>query len=267
MKHDFLSAGWLAAAAMALFALAFPPGEAAAAPSRVPSATAQAKHKAGQLRELLAAMQRRQVYFVSDKAIRPSTCAVTRPDTHASASTSGPRAKKSKVRSGVQWGLQRAARRGGKQSAGTTAKADAPEVLEQLRLVMREFRRGATKDAGSGRRGSLAGMRALAHIEANPGLQVGSLARELGIHQSTASNLLERLAREGMVTKRRAADDQRSVSLYATARGRSALKSAQPAQDRLREALARLPASSLATLNAHLKGLVAALRPDRVGEA
>jgi DNA-binding MarR family transcriptional regulator len=175
------------------------------------------------------------------------------------------RAKKTRLRSGTVLGLQRSARRAGKQSAGASAKAGSPEVVNQLRLVMRLLRREEGRTAkGVG----AAAQRAIACIECNPGIQVGGLARELGIHQSTASNLVEKLSRGGLVAKRRAVEDHRTVMLYATAKGRTALRAA-PAQgpDRLQQALAKLPASTLAALGEHLKGLVAQLQPEGARQA
>jgi len=219
MKVDFVHVFRVFAATIALLAAVLLPGAATATPTPGKYASAQ-----GKARDMIAAPQR---------------------------------VNKSRVRSGVHWGLQRSARRVGKQSGAAVAKAGAhEEVLEQLRQVMRALRR---EEAGSGRGTTTAGLRAVACIEAHPGIQVGDLARELGIHQSTASNLLERLTREGLVAKRRTVDDHRTVSLYATARGHKALKSAPPPGDRLQRALARLPASSLAALNGHLKDLIEAI--------
>jgi DNA-binding MarR family transcriptional regulator len=218
MKLDFVHVLRVFAATIALLAAVLLPGAATAMPTPGKYASAQ-----GKAREMLAAPQR---------------------------------ANKSRIRSGVHWGLQRSARRAGKQSGAAVAKTVAPEVLAQLRQVIRALR---SEGSRNGRAVSAAAQRAVACIEANPGIQVGGLARELGIHQSTASNLLERLTREGLVAKRRTVDDQRTVSLYATAKGRTALKSAPPPGDRLQRALARLPASSLAALNGHLKDLIRAI--------
>jgi DNA-binding MarR family transcriptional regulator len=260
MNRKFSPAGWIVAAAIAIFSVAPWTGTASAAMAKAPSAKAHAK-----FREALAAMQRGQVYFVRDKAIRPSSCWVS--PAYVQASTPSPlkRCNKSKIRAGMHWGLQRSARRGSKQAQGSaSAKVGPPEVLDQLRQVMRALRR---EEGRTGRTVTAAAQRAVACIDANPGIQVGDLARELCIHQSTASNLLERLTREGLVAKRRTVDDYRTVSLFATAKGRAALKSAPPPGDRLQRALARLPASSLAVLNAHLKGLVDEMLPEDLRQA
>ena len=74
--------------------------------------------------------------------------------------------------------------------------AMAPAVLRQLRVVMRAIR---NHDERASDGVSVARLRALALIDSRPGLQVGAFAQELGVHQSTASNMLEHLARQGLV--------------------------------------------------------------------
>ncbi len=253
MNHTtLLRAGRWLAAALALAGSLLAPAAAPAA--QAPTAAVQAKILA-----VVAAPQRARPYFVRDKTIRPGSCGLAYSYTRAAASLPESRLGKSKLRPAASWALQRAARRGARQSNGTT-KAAAPEVLDQLRTLLRTVRR---EEGRAVRGGSAASLRAIAHIEANPGIQVGSLARELGIHQSTASNLLDRLAREGLVAKRRAVEDHRTVSLHVTAKGRLAIKALPPGgAGRLERALARLPAASLLALNEHLKGLVAALKPE-----
>ena len=69
------------------------------------------------------------------------------------------------------------------------------EVLEQFRVIFKSIRRHyRSVEERSGISGAL--LWALAQVAANPGSQVGDLARALAIHQSTASNLLRSLAEE-----------------------------------------------------------------------
>lgn len=133
--------------------------------------------------------------------------------------------------------------------------ATAPAVLRQLRVVMRAIR---THDERANDGLSVARLRALALIDSRPGLQVGEFAQELGVHQSTASNMLEQFARQGLVEKRRATGDHRTVSLLATARARTLLKAAPPA-DEVQLALDRLPSATLAALQERLGELIRAL--------
>jgi DNA-binding MarR family transcriptional regulator len=135
--------------------------------------------------------------------------------------------------------------------------ATAPAVLRQLRVVMRAFR---NQDERSSDGMSAARVRALALIDSRPGMQVGVFAQELGVHQSTASNLLEPLARQGLIEKRRAADDHRSVSLFVTARAKTILKAAPAgAADGVHLALDRLPPATLTALQERLADLIRAL--------
>jgi len=99
------------------------------------------------------------------------------------------------------------------------------EVLEQFRVIFKSIRRHyRSVEERSGISGAL--LWALAQVAANPGSQVGDLARALAIHQSTASNLLRRLGSRGLVARRRQAKDQRAVQLFATAKGLRTLKRA-----------------------------------------
>jgi len=131
----------------------------------------------------------------------------------------------------------------------------APAVLRQLRVVMRAIR---NQDERASDGLSVARLRALALIDSRPGLQVGAFAQELGVHQSTASNMLEQFARQGLVEKRRAADDHRTVSLLVTARAKTLLKAAPPA-DEVQLALDRLPSATLAALQERLAELIRTL--------
>jgi DNA-binding MarR family transcriptional regulator len=105
---------------------------------------------------------------------------------------------------------------------------------------------------------SVARLRALALIDSRPGLQVGAFAQELGVHQSTASNMLEQFTRQGLVEKRRAAGDHRTVSLLVTARAKTILEAAPPA-DEVQLALDRLPPATLAVLQTRLAELIRTL--------
>lgn len=260
MNHELLQAARTVAAAVAVLAGVLLPGAAPAQAQGARDAAAQAR-----IRLILAAPQRGNVYFARDKALRPGACTVSMNASAGIAAQPVQRANKSRLRSAPQWGLQRSARRGGKQSAPAAAKPASPEVVDHLRQVMRLLRRD---EARSGRSVSAAAQRAIACVESNPGIQVGALARDLGIHQSTASNLVEKLEREGMVAKRRTVEDHRTVKLFATAKGRTALRTA-PAQgpDRLQEALAKLPPSTLAALGEHLRALREQLQPGGVQQA
>jgi DNA-binding MarR family transcriptional regulator len=95
---------------------------------------------------------------------------------------------------------------------------------------------------------------ALWQIRAHPGLNVGSLARHMSIHQSTASNLVERLQAQGLIRRERTRPDQRVVRLFASRAGRSLLESApDPARGVLAEALWQLSDRELLRLYSGLE--------------
>ena len=110
---------------------------------------------------------------------------------------------------------------------------------------------------------------ALVAIAQQPGLTVGTLARELAVHQSTASNLLDRLVELGHVTRAREGIDQRVVSLYLTDKGKTTANNApQPAMGLLQHALLSLPDERVAGLREHLDELIRAIGVKRkAGEA
>jgi DNA-binding MarR family transcriptional regulator len=138
--------------------------------------------------------------------------------------------------------------------ASNDGPSAVPAVLRQLRIVLRAIR---NHDERSTDGISAARLRALALIESRPGLQVGEFAQELGVHQSTASNMLEHLARQGLVEKRRNGDDHRAVSLMLTARAQEILSASPNAQtDAVQQALDRLPPSTVAALQERLADLI-----------
>jgi DNA-binding MarR family transcriptional regulator len=156
----------------------------------------------------------------------------------------------------------RPARTGSK--ARTRAEASV-FVLRKLRLVFNTVKghfREVEKKAG------IAGAQvwALSVIRARPGVGVSELAKEMDIHQSTASNLLKPLIERGMVTAGRAQTDRRALQLKITARGLAVLKKAPaPAAGVLPDALSKLDLETLMRLDQDLAGLIAALDADLRG--
>jgi DNA-binding MarR family transcriptional regulator len=87
-----------------------------------------------------------------------------------------------------------------------------------------------------------------------------ALAKAMSIHQSTASNLLEKLETNGYILRIRSTDDRRVVNLSLTDKGREILaKSPQPYRGVLPDALMRLDPETLELLNQNLIKLVAGL--------
>jgi DNA-binding MarR family transcriptional regulator len=98
---------------------------------------------------------------------------------------------------------------------------------------------------------------ALWQISANPGLKVGDLARHMSVHQSTASNLVDRLHALGLIRRERTRSDQRIVRLSVSNAGRSLLEAApHPMRGVLAEAVWQLSDQELLVLYGAL-GLLA----------
>lgn len=130
------------------------------------------------------------------------------------------------------------------------------EVLRQFRVIFKSIRRhfGQIEDmAGI----SGAQLWALHSIDEWPGLRVTELARAMSVHQSTASNLVEKLVELGYVARTKCVEDSRVVRLTVTPAGRDKLKLAPgPMRGLLPDALAKLPPPVLQDLNRNLEVLL-----------
>jgi len=137
------------------------------------------------------------------------------------------------------------------------ANPAANEALRQFRLIfgaVRQHFQTVEKLCGV----SGAQVWAMAALRDSPGLKVSQLAKTLSIHASTASNLLDKIEKAGMVRRERGSEDQRVVRLYLTAAGEKALEKApQPLTGILTHALGQLPDKSLDRLNQDLATLIA----------
>lgn len=98
-------------------------------------------------------------------------------------------------------------------------------------------------------------------IAGEPGIGVSELAIRMSIHQSTCSQLVEKLTVRGLVSKERSTEDQRRVGLYLTESATELLKQAPgPAEGLLPEALQSLPEPVLVALDESLREVVGQLR-------
>jgi DNA-binding MarR family transcriptional regulator len=128
----------------------------------------------------------------------------------------------------------------------------AAAVLRQFRELFRvsqqHFQRIESHCGVSG-----AQLWALSELSSAPGLSVSQLARRMSIHLSTSSNLLDKLETHGFVRRERGTDDQRIVRVYVTASGQRLLKKApRPAEGVIPDALAKMPAQALQSLQRDL---------------
>ena len=128
-------------------------------------------------------------------------------------------------------------------------------VLQQFRMIFKSvkthFRWVEQQTGVSGSQ-----LWALATVAQSPGLRVSELAAALAIHQSTTSNLIDRLEQHKLLRRERSKPDQRVVRLFLTARGEKTVAAApRPLEGVLPDALSRLSEAELAVLKAQLDGL------------
>jgi len=135
-------------------------------------------------------------------------------------------------------------------------------VLRQFRIVFNAVKthfRQVEREAGLGG----AQLWALSVIDRHPGIGATGLARELDIHQSTASNLVRALVERGYVTGSREGLDRRNVALHVQPAGRAVLERAPlPFAGVLPDALASLDEATLQQLEQNLECLIAQLGAD-----
>ncbi|TFG37551.1 MAG: MarR family transcriptional regulator, partial [Desulfobacterales bacterium] len=96
-------------------------------------------------------------------------------------------------------------------------------VLKNLRIIFRSvqtYSRWVEKESGV----SAAQLWMLWELYNEPGLTVSRLANVLSIHQSTCSNMLDKLQQKGLICRDRNSSDQRVVRLFLTESGAALLK-------------------------------------------
>lgn len=138
--------------------------------------------------------------------------------------------------------------------------ADAIEALQNFRVIFRAVRRHFHEvEEHCGISGSQ--LWALAVVVQSPGIRVKDLARSMAVQQSTASNLVEQLARQGLIRRARESADQRIVQLHPTAAGEEVIARApKPLVGMLADVLSRFDPKRLATLNRLLDEVVKSMR-------
>ncbi|UXY17095.1 MarR family winged helix-turn-helix transcriptional regulator [Chitiniphilus purpureus] len=134
-------------------------------------------------------------------------------------------------------------------------------VLQKFRLIiaaMQEQYRNMYRQSGL----SGAQLWFLKEVGKEPGLTLGQVAQRLTIHQSTASNQLEKLARRGLVQRIKGDTDRRVTRLQLTPAGHAALgRVTGPTRGLLQETLLTLPRDELVRLDHSLAVLVQRLEP------
>lgn len=121
----------------------------------------------------------------------------------------------------------------GYQQLQTTPEAWAPELseacarelMEAVPPVMRFIRAEMRRHLGA--RISVPQFRALALIERVPGTSLSDVAEHLGVTRPTASALVDRLVRRGLVGRVQHPQERRRVALSLTRAGRALLERAR----------------------------------------
>jgi DNA-binding MarR family transcriptional regulator len=136
----------------------------------------------------------------------------------------------------------------------------AHNILKSLRIVFRSIQahsRQVEKESGV----SSTQLWMMWEIFNVPGMKVTKLAEALSIHQSTCSNILDKLQQKGMIKRERSGPDQRVVHLHLTEKGTGLLaKAPRPAQGAISDVLHKLPDDVLGDMEVSLAHLVGALQ-------
>ena len=132
----------------------------------------------------------------------------------------------------------------------------AAETLKQFRIILgavrQHFRELETTCGISG-----AQVWILAAISETPGVTVSRLSETLAVHISTASNMLDKLAKAGLVSRQRNESDRRVVNLQLTEKGQNTLNQApKPLTGLVPNALNKLSETALARLHDDLSLLI-----------
>ena len=94
-----------------------------------------------------------------------------------------------------------------------------------------------------------------------PGIGVSELADRLSIHQSTGSQLVEKLVARKLIIKERSKEDQRRVGLRLTEKAAELIRKAPgPAEGVLPEALSALPPETIQALDSSLEKIIEQLQ-------
>lgn len=144
----------------------------------------------------------------------------------------------------------------GNAPAQRKVKVTPLSVLQRFRVLIRTAQRHSQWiERQSGVTG--AQLWALQELLEAPGLRVGELATRMALHQSTASNMVDKLESGGLIRKERTSVDQRVVRLYLTDSGQELLgRAPSPARGVLPEALRLLDEDTLLRLQQELDGLL-----------
>ncbi|HEX8980276.1 MAG TPA: MarR family winged helix-turn-helix transcriptional regulator [Parasulfuritortus sp.] len=149
--------------------------------------------------------------------------------------------------------------------AGRIDNPEAAKALKQFRLIYgcirQHFREVERKCRISGSQ-----LWILREVAGEPGIGVSQIAERLFIHQSTCSQLVEKLVSAGLAVKERSKRDQRRVGLSLTAVGAKLLAEAPgPLEGVFPTVLSMMDQAQLQELNRALANVVENLRTGNPG--
>ncbi len=135
----------------------------------------------------------------------------------------------------------------------------ALETLKLFRIIFKSNNRHfheVEKATGIGG----ASLWAIAEIAGNTAITISELSKAMSIHQTTASNLVDKLEKTGYVQRVRSNVDRRVVNIHLTELGRSILKDAPtPFRGVLPDALMKMQTEQLALLKQNLLVLISSM--------
>ena len=141
------------------------------------------------------------------------------------------------------------------------------EVLKKFRIIygsVRQHFREVEKACGI----SGSQLWILQEVAGSPGVGVSELAERLSIHQSTCSQLAEKLVLRGFLVKERSKEDQRRVGLKISERGVVLIsKAPTPAEGVFPDALMAMGKRDLTELNRSLAKVINQLQVSDAGFA
>ena len=134
------------------------------------------------------------------------------------------------------------------------------EVLGLFRLIFKSANKhfeAIEKSVGI----SGAQLWALSEIASSPDITVNRLAKVMSLHQSTTSNLIDKMEEKGLIERTRSEQDRRVVNVRPTEQGQSILNNAPgPFKGILPDALMRMDDKSLLDLKTNLMQLIATMQ-------
>lgn len=129
-----------------------------------------------------------------------------------------------------------------------TPETCARQIMELVPPLMRLIRTEMRRQAGG--QLSVPQLRVLAYLGRNPGACLADVAAHLGVTNPTASAMVDRLVRRGLVERAQHPDERRRVVLRLTADGVALLERARGlTRDQLAQALATLSQRELRCLD------------------